>query len=421
MNPLKGFLYLIVLMLIIIAMTGCADEGEITAASPDPNIVINLGSGDTADFEVDGNAPAFSRYKWFCDDPSGSEQVGDGKLFSFKLTELNTNRLLISCKLQVFGINTSGYPLIGWNTKDERQWRINVEQVPPIWKGAFILDSQIELDILSEFTEVTDQLLILNNALTSLESLSGLTAIGGNLGIYATSGLTDLEGLQNLKLVGGDLAIYKNTALASMDGLHNITSINGNMEIHENDALINLNGLSSLESIGGSASIYHNDLLTDLSGLGNLTSINGILEIVENAGMTCLSGLSSDLTDINGHLSIIENSGLLNLEDLNNITQVGGNLTISYNDALTTLNGLRNILSIGESLYIDNNDALTSLGLDALNSVGNTNVWFQDDFLIISNSKLCTYLAVDLKDQVLAGEGIGGIVEIDNNKDCSTP
>ena len=421
MNDLKGFVYLIVLMFILTGVTGCDGEGEITDALPDPNVVVNLGKGDTADFEVDGDTPAFSRYAWFRDDPYGSEQVGEGKLFSFALTKLNTNRIIISCKLQVLGINMSGGSLIGWNTKDERQWRIRVDQIPPIWEGTFILDSQSELDILSEFTQVTDQLLILNNDLVSLSSLSGLTTIGGNLGFYAVSGLTDLRGLQNLTSVGGDLAIYKNTALASLEGLHHITSINGNLEIHENDALIDLTGLSSLESIGGNVSIYYNGMLENLYGLNNLASINGILEIVENFGMTRLSGLSADLKVINGHLSIIENRGLLNLEDLNNITQVGGNLMIFDNDALTTLNGLRNILSIGESLYIDNNDALTSLGLDALNAVGNKEVLFQNDFLINSNSQLCTCLAEDLRDQVLSGEGIGGTVEIENNKDCSTP
>jgi len=62
---------------------------------------------------------------------------------------------------------------------------------------------------------------------------------------------------------------------------------------------------------------------------------------------------------------------------------------------------------------------LTSLRLDALNSVGRNNVFVKNHFVINFNSQLCTNVAEDLRDQVVAGDGIGGIVEIENNKDCT--
>ena len=408
-------------MALIAGMTGCDREGKITDASPAPDVGITLGLGERADFAVDGTAPACSRYVWFRDDPYGSQQVENGKAFNFELSELNTNRILIRCELQVFGIDADERPVIGWHTRDERQWRVRVAQDPPVWYGTYILDSQTELDILSDFTTVTDQLLILNTDLATLKPLAGLTSIGGTLGVYATSGLTDLTGLHNVTAVGGDLAIYDNTALARLDGLQKITAMHGNLEIHDNDALLDLTGLSSLASIGGHVSIYHNDLLANLSGLGTLETIGGILEIVGKAGMTSLAGLGSDLTVIDGHLSIIENSTLQDVEALNRITLIDGDLMVFDNDALTTLRGLRTVVAIGESLYIDHNDALTSLGLDALHSVGNKNAWYRNTFLISANHALCTYLAEDLRDQVRAGTGIGGTVEIRNNKACPRP
>ena len=420
MHCRNGCIPFTVVMLVMAGLTGCNQEGAITDASPDPDVVITLGLDDRADFSVDGTAPARSRYMWFRDDPYGSQQVGNGSSFNFELSELNTNRILIRCELQVFGIDAGARPVLGWHTRDERQWRIRVAQDPPVWQGTYILDSQTELDILSEFSAVTDQLLILNTDLASLEDLSGLTAIGGTLRIHATSGVTDLDGLQNVTSVGGDLFIYNNTALVSLDGLHNITAISGNMELHGNDALHDLTGLRSLASVGGHVSMYHNDMLPNLSGLGSLASIGGILEIVEHAGITSLDGLGSGLTIIDGNLSIIENSALRDVEALHHITRVDGDLMIVGNDALTTLTGLRTLVSIGESLYIDHNGALTSLGLDALDSVGNNTVWYRNDFLISANPELCTYLAEDLRDQVRAGEGIGGRVEIRANKDCST-
>jgi len=127
--------------------------------------------------------------------------------------------------------------LSGWSTLDERAWRISVHQEPPVFEGTFILDDNDELEMLSEFNEVTDQLLIINNDLPGLESLEQLKSVGGNLGIHASNGLTNLIGLHVLTSAGGDLAIYNNAALTSLAGLHNIASAHGNMEIHANKVL----------------------------------------------------------------------------------------------------------------------------------------------------------------------------------------
>ncbi len=62
-------------------------------------------------------------------------------------------------------------------------------------------------------------------------------------------------------------------------------------------------------------------------------------------------------------------------------------------------------------MFINDNPALTSLGLDNLDYVGSY-------FEIELNPELCTNLAEDLRDQVIAGSGIGGDITIEDNKVC---
>jgi len=129
-------------------------------------------------------------------------------------------------------------------------------------------------------------------------------------------------------------------------------------------------------------------------------------------------------TEITGDLWIKGDDFLNSLEPLASLTLVGGNVYVgrhtsyqfvyNYNYSLTTLDGLGSLASIGGELNIDTNDALKTLGMDSLDYVG-------DDFGIGANPELCTYLAEELGDQVLAGGGIGGWIDIHGNKDCTGP
>jgi len=261
-----------------------------------------------------------------------------------------------------------------------------------------------------------------NNALTSLSGLENLTSVSGDLYIGDVNGgnaLTNLTGLENLTSVGGNLHIVWNDTLTSLNGLANLTSVGGRLSISGNDALTNLSGLENITSIGGDLEIYSNPSLTNLSGLENITSVGGYLDIVGNQALISLSGLNK-LTSVDGGLSIHENPALTNLSGLENITSVGGDLSIWGNNALTTLSGLENIisvggdLSIGDSWYGVGNPVLTTLGMTGLQRV-------DGDFRIYYNLLLCTSLAKELRDQVLAGGGIGGIRIISGNKNCTTP
>lgn len=150
---------------------------------------------------------------------------------------------------------------------------------------------------------------------------------------------------------------------------------------------------------------------TDLHLLEGYTTITGSLDIYDDK-MTSLAGLEG-ITTVGKDLYIINETHLTDLSGIENLTSVGGDLLISGNDDLTNLSGLGNLTSVGGDLYIKYNDVLMSLEMTGLQKV-------DEKFWIYCNPLLCNSLAEELRDQVLAREGLGGWL-IDNNKVCIAP
>jgi hypothetical protein len=204
----------------------------------------------------------------------------------------------------------------------------------------------------------------------------------------------------------GDYYIADSTDVQMLNGY---TEITGTLNI-SNSNLKRLEGLETLTSVGGGLNIYYNRALTSLTGLNNLTLVGGDLYIDQNTALTNLTGLEN-LISVGGNLDIIYNTTLKSLSGFENLTSVGG-LIISENAALKSLSGLENLASVGGDLSIWNNNALISLGMTDLQRV-------DGDFKITSNPLLCTSLAEELMNQVLAGGGIGGERNIEGNKECT--
>jgi len=190
-------------------------------------------------------------------------------------------------------------------------------------------------------------------------------------GHYLIEDNTDMENLNGFSEVTGVLGIVGFDTLINLEPLNSLTSV-GRLSIINNDSLITLAGLENLTSVGEELYIYDNDSLTNLTGLENITSVSGSIII----------GMEWDE---------IGNDALISLEGLNNITSIDGNLEIHWNNSLMTLAGLENLTSVS------------------------------NHFIIQNNPDLCTYLAEALEDQVVAGGGIGGDIDISGNKDCSSP
>ena len=239
-----------------------------------------------------------------------------------------------------------------------------------------------------------------NPVLVSLEGLSSLSAVDGDLRILGNDIIVDLSGLESLTSIGGSLVIgdwwhtfpCANLSLLSLDGLDNLafvgdgiqilgggpfgygvedisalsslTSINGNVYIRYVPNLQSLVGFNNISSIGGNLSLLSLGLI-DLSGLDNLTSIAGGFKLNRNDPLISLIGLSQ-LDSILGDLSISDNNILETLSGFDNLTSIGGNLRVSFNDFLSSFIGLGNLTSVDGDLligtgYLGGNPLLTSL------------------------------------------------------------
>lgn len=161
----------------------------------------------------------------------------------------------------------------------------------------------------------------------------------------------------------------------------------------------------------GSYSINDN---TDVQLLSQYTRVAGDLFIFGPDRGTTIEGLNN-LTTVDGSLYVIYFDDTTSLAGLDNLTTVG-ELDIESNRYMTNLSGLQKLTRVEGDLMIDGSwlANLTSLGLDSL-------CFVKGDFNITYNRYLCTYLVEDLRDQVIACQGIGGAVNIQGNKACVNP
>ena len=165
---------------------------------------------------------------------------------------------------------------------------------PPelVWDGSYGINTQADLDTLSGYTAITGNLSIVDTSLTSLEGLECLNHVGGNLYIDNNDSLTNLEGLNNLTSVGG-LYIRYNDSLTSLEGLNNLTSVGGSLYIVFNDSLTSLEGLSRLCFIGQNFKIEENhelctssaealrDQVLNCDGIGGDINISGNKDCID--------------------------------------------------------------------------------------------------------------------------------------------
>jgi hypothetical protein len=318
--------------------------------------------------------------------------------------------------------------------------------------GDYNIDNSADLSILEGYEEVSGSLAISGN-IPNIESLEGLTHVGGNLTISNGDALTSLRGLDNLTAIGGALNI-NNDVLTSLDGLGSLVSVNklniqNNMSlislagldslqaveegvwIGSNSALASLDGLNNLISIGGQFHIFENTVLTSVADLENLTTVGGYFSFNDNNSITELTGLEA-LTATNS-FTIAHNNALLSLEGLSGLTHVDGSLDINDNELLPTLTGLGNLTVITHTLTIQRSHALLSLeGLSGLTSTAglavqiNENLTsmsgldsletFTGSLTIFANDNLCRSTALSFRDWALT-LGLEGW-NINSNKPC---
>lgn len=238
----------------------------------------------------------------------------------------------------------------------------------------------------------------------------GFNVIDGNVIIRNLDDLTEMQALSNVDSITGMLNIGVNSNLASLNGLNRLKSV-GKLVIRENSSLINLSGLDNLQSSKNGLSVRLNNELSSLEGLQNLKLVLGDIWIEQNPKLSSLEELSNlnseirgiyirsldKLTNLNGleniefivnEVNINNNKNLTNLEGLNNLQSIGSRISISDNQTLTNLDALINLRYVKYEFNVDNNFLSNLNGLDSLQYVGTLKIRYNTiltDFCSIKN------------------------------------
>ena len=214
---------------------------------------------------------------------------------------------------------------------------IEVPDVPELYVGDYVVDSQAALDGFASYSGILGNLTVLGNQVDDLDGLSNLTWVGGSLWVGIEdethrpepTGITDAGGLANLERVVGDLTFEGNVELTEI-ALPSLIEVGGTLRVAGN---------------GG----YWFD--------GDYNRFTGVLEDFSAPALVSLGGLSTGLELGLGEFSLPA------------LTQVSGDCTIASN-GITSLD-LPLLASVG-SLAVENCKTLPSFELPALVTVDET-------------------------------------------------
>ncbi|MFM9952313.1 MAG: T9SS type A sorting domain-containing protein [Saprospiraceae bacterium] len=187
----------------------------------------------------------------------------------------------------------------------------------------------------SNITSFISNVSILDNpALTNLNGLANIEAIGNNFSANNNDALTDLT-MPLLQYTGGSFNLQQNAILSGFD-FASLAVVGNNLNISNNDGLINLDGFPVLVIVGNNLIIQQNDVLVDISSLAFLAAITGSLTIHNNNALPSLDGLQN-IGLISGNLTITNNDVLSDCEAICttiNMMSVAGTTTIEGNSGL---------------------------------------------------------------------------------------
>jgi hypothetical protein len=176
-----------------------------------------------------------------------------------------------------------------------------------VWSGDFVVRTAQDLAALRSYSVVGNRLTISATDLTEIDDLGELREVGA-LYITDNAALASVDGLSGLETVWGDLLIEDNPVLENVDGLGSLREVHGDLTVHSNPSLPDVDGMSGLESIGAGLFVDENPGLETLEGLVALTEINTTLFVRSNAGLSRL-GMAS-LARVGQTLVIRNNSAL---------------------------------------------------------------------------------------------------------------
>jgi hypothetical protein len=192
----------------------------------------------------------------------------------------------------------------------------------------------------------------------------------GSIEISGHKGSKVLEDLECIQVVTGNLKI-SDQEVKSLEALSSLEQVQGNLEITESNELSSLKGLERLAYVGENLNLSGLKRLKTFDGLGSLETIGGDLTVTSNDNLTTIQGLNS-LSRIQGEFDVSYNPKLTSAAINDAYVRVPevGSVSIFANDSLKTLKGFgRPIHGDKPCLYYNGNDGISIVGNTRLEEV----------------------------------------------------
>ena len=240
---------------------------------------------------------------------------------------------------------------------------------------------------LSCLCSVGGALVFEDTSVTGLDPLSRLTVVGG-LDLVGNDALASVQGLSNLSVIDGDMTVEGSPGLSNLVGL-GLVETTGSLTL-ANLGLVNLRGLDGLVTVGGDLTLVDLPALADMTGAGALDFVDGNFT-VESTGAHTFEGLEAirrvrqafvvrdseaslegldSLATVGGTLFLDDVSRMSSLEGLSGLAEVGGHLRIDDAPTLNSLNGLSNLRNISGILWLTKTNVTSLTGLSRIIAVG---------------------------------------------------
>lgn len=396
-------------------------------------------------------------------DPSGihSNTVNEDLIITYNPSLSDCNVYSVCQFLAFSGVTTEVHGNAGGcNAVSEIETACGKTECP---EGDLLFTTQQAIDNFfdkyPDCSEISGNLTIDGDEITSLDGLSGISTIGGNLKIKNNNILSDLNGLSNLTQINGFLRISNNDALTSLSGLDNLTLITGAVLIVSNNSLNSLYGIRNIDpstirsgNVNPDLTIKNNPLLSEcaVASICRLLTMDAVTtDIRDNTGgcdngweiasacgtFSCPEGdlvfntqqeiddfgtLFPGCGEVPGSVTI-RGDNITNLDGLGNLISIGKRLVITNNASLQNLNGLNNLAYIGGGMFIWDNASLVSLdGMSRLASIaGQLNIYNNASLTNINALQNMSFLggqlAVDLNESLSDLNGLRNLTTINGN------
>ena len=249
-----------------------------------------------------------------------------------------------------------------------------------------ISGSVTSLTGLNDIKFINGSLSILYSTLATTVGMSNLKKVNGNIFIAFNGSLTSINRLSSLTDVGGNIAIQNNASVVLIDldkvkniGYNSTDPTSNIVGIFGNASITSINTFKSLEQYNGELNFGGNPLLESILGFDSLKTVTSIRILDQN--LNNISGFSAidslDKFYINGP------NNLINLDAMSQVMTIK-ELTLAYMPNLKNIAGFSQLIK-ADNIYLYGIRDLKEINLPNLTTVNQLSLSDLDSVAVLNN------------------------------------